>query len=88
MELLDQISKYIKLDALTEDFFRNETQTKTYAKGELLQDKELLIAGLKITGQILYYADINMRDDEDVVLEAVRNKPVIIKYASLRLRKN
>ncbi len=39
MELLDQISKYIKLDALTEDFFRNETQTKTYAKGELLSQQ-------------------------------------------------
>ena len=39
LELLDQISKYIKLDALTEDFFRNETQTKTYAKGELLSQQ-------------------------------------------------
>lgn len=29
-----------------------------------------------------------MRDDEDVVLEAVKSKPIIIKYASLRLREN
>ena len=29
-----------------------------------------------------------MRDDEEVVLEAVKNKPIIIKYASLRLREN
>ncbi len=36
MKLLEQISKYIKLDALTEDFFRNETQTKIFPKGELL----------------------------------------------------
>ena len=53
-----------------------------------MQDKELLIAGLKVSGQILYYAEANMRDDEDVVLEAVKNKPIIIKYASLRLREN
>lgn len=36
MKLLDQISKYIKIDALTEDFFYNETQTETFAKGEML----------------------------------------------------
>ena len=36
MKLLDQISKYIQLDPITEDFFRTETQTKTFAKGELL----------------------------------------------------
>lgn len=36
MKLLEQISKYIKLDPITEDFFRNETQTKTFPKGELL----------------------------------------------------
>ena len=36
VKLLEQISKYIKLDSLTEDFFHTETQTKTFAKGELL----------------------------------------------------
>ena len=36
MKLLEQISKYIKLDTLTEDFFRTETQTKTFPKGEVL----------------------------------------------------
>lgn len=36
MKLLEQISKYIKLDALTEEFFRNETQTLTFPKGEIL----------------------------------------------------
>lgn len=29
-----------------------------------------------------------MRDDEDVVLEAICSKPIIIKYASKRLRAN
>ena len=29
-----------------------------------------------------------MRDDKDVVLEAVRNKGIIIKYASMRLRED
>ncbi|MBB5332382.1 Crp/Fnr family transcriptional regulator [Chryseobacterium koreense] len=39
MKLLDQISKYIKPDALTEDFFRYQTQTQTFAKGELLSQQ-------------------------------------------------
>lgn len=39
MKLVDQISKYIKPDALTEDFFRNQTQTQTFAKGELLSQQ-------------------------------------------------
>ena len=37
-------------------------------------------------GQILYYASKELRDDEDVVLEAVTNKGLILKYASKRLR--
>ncbi|MGV8914418.1 MAG: Crp/Fnr family transcriptional regulator [Kaistella sp.] len=36
MNLLDQISKYIKTDADTEHFFRTETETKTFEKGEIL----------------------------------------------------
>ena len=36
MKLLDQISKYIKIDSETEDFFWKETQTKTVAKGAML----------------------------------------------------
>ena len=36
MKLLEQISKHIKLDPVTEDFFRTETQTQTFPKGELL----------------------------------------------------
>jgi len=36
VKLLDQISKYIKVDAVTEEFFHTETQSKTFAKGELL----------------------------------------------------
>lgn len=39
LKLVDQISKYIKPDALTEDFFRNQTQTQTFAKGELLSQQ-------------------------------------------------
>ena len=51
--------------------------------GKLL---ELLISGLKITGQILYYATMEMRDDKEVVKLAVENKPIILKYASNRLK--
>ena len=29
-----------------------------------------------------------MRDDKEVVLEAVKNKPIIVKYASNRLRED
>ena len=36
MKLLEQLSKYIKTDSETENFFRNETETKVFAKGELL----------------------------------------------------
>lgn len=36
VKLLDQISKYIQLDPITEEFFHTETQTKTFAKGEPL----------------------------------------------------
>ena len=36
MKLLDQISKYIKLDSITEEFFHTETQTTTFQKGDLL----------------------------------------------------
>ena len=47
-----------------------------------------MLAGLKITGQILYFAAQDMRDDKEVVMEAVTNKPIIIKYASGRLRED
>ena len=46
------------------------------------------MSGLKVTGQILYYAAPDMRDDKEVVEEAVKNKPIIIKYASGRLRED
>ena len=36
MKLLEQLSKYIKTDSETENFFRNETETKVFAKGEML----------------------------------------------------
>ena len=45
-----------------------------------------MLAGLKCTGQILYFATEQMRDDKEVVLEAVKNKGIIIKYASYRLK--
>lgn len=44
------------------------------------------MAGLKQTGQILYFALPEMRDDKEVVLEAVKNKGIIVKYASSRLK--
>ena len=53
--------------------------TYCYARGNLLKDKELLMSGLKITGQILYYSIPVMRDDKEVVKLAVENKPIIIK---------
>ncbi len=46
------------------------------------------MAGLKQTGQILYFATKEMRDDKEVVLEAVKNKGIIVKYASSRLKKD
>lgn len=60
--------------------------TYCYVPEELLGDKELLMAGLKCTGQILYFATPEMRDDKEVVLEAVKNKGIILKYASARLK--
>lgn len=39
MKLLDQISKYIQIDSETALFFQTETQTKTFAKGELLSQQ-------------------------------------------------
>ncbi|MFC6266873.1 Crp/Fnr family transcriptional regulator [Frigoriflavimonas asaccharolytica] len=39
MKLLEKISKYSIIDEVTEDFFRNETQTKTFQKGELLSQQ-------------------------------------------------
>lgn len=46
----------------------------------------MLIAGLKKSGQILYFASQEMRDDKDVVLQAIDDKPIIVKYASKCLR--
>ena len=46
------------------------------------------MAGLKISGQILYFAAQDMRDDKEIVMQAVKNKPIIIKYASNRLRED
>ena len=37
-------------------------------------------------GQILYFASKELRDDKEVILKAIDNKPIIIKYASLNLR--
>mgnify|MGYP001625445911 FL=1 len=34
---------------------------------------------------MLYYANKELRDDKEVVLEAVKNKGIIVKYASERL---
>ena len=44
------------------------------------------MAGLAVSGQILYFASKNMRDDKEVVMKAIENKPIIVKYASKRLR--
>jgi len=63
--------------------------TPPYDNGDLwLNDKELLMAGLKKTGQILYFASPEMRDDKEVVMLAATNKPIIIKFASGRLRED
>ena len=48
----------------------------------------MILAGVKVDGQILYYASKELRDDKDVVLEAVRNKGLILKYASHRMRRD
>lgn len=36
MKLLDQISKYIKIDEETKNFYLTETKTQTFSKGEIL----------------------------------------------------
>ena len=62
--------------------------TACYASEKLRGDKELMLAGLKIEGQILYYSSKELRDDKETVLQAVTNKGLILKYASNRLRKD
>lgn len=47
-----------------------------------------MLAGARITGQILYYASKSLRDDKDMVLTAVSTKGIILKYASKRLRQD
>lgn len=39
MKLLEQISKYIKIDAETSLFFETQTQSKTFKKGEILSQQ-------------------------------------------------
>lgn len=57
-----------------------------YASDNLHADKELMLKGVELDGQLLYYASKGIRDDKDVVLVAVKNKWRILKYASKRLR--
>ena len=40
MTLLDQITKYIKIDDETENFIRTQTYTKTFPKGEMLSRQD------------------------------------------------
>ncbi len=61
--------------------------TACYASEKLRANKEIMLSGLKIDGQILYYVS-KIRDDKEAVLAAVTNKGLILKYASNRLRQD
>lgn len=62
--------------------------TACYASEKLRANKEIMLSGLKIDGQILYYVSKELRDDKEAVLAAVTNKGLILKYASNRLRQD
>lgn len=57
-----------------------------YASDSLHADKELMLKGVQVDGQLLYYASKELRDDKEVVLAAVKNKWRILKYASENMR--
>lgn len=59
-----------------------------YASDTLHADKELMLKGVQLDGQLLYYASKELRDDKEVVLAAVKNKWRILKYASKEMRSN
>ena len=64
---------------------KGEVKEITLSSDGVKADKEVILEGCKIDGQVLYYASKELRDDKEVVLEAVKNKGIIVKYASERL---
>ncbi len=62
------------------------TWVVAYANDTLHADKELMLKGVQVDGQLLYYASKELRNDKAVVLSAVKNKWRILKYASKELR--
>ena len=62
------------------------TWVVAYASERLHADKELMLKGVSLDGQLLYYASKELRDDKEVVINAVKNKWRILKYASKDMR--
>lgn len=62
------------------------TWVVAYASDRLHADRELMLKGVSLDGQLLYYASEELRDDKEVVINAVKNKWRIIKYASKNMR--
>lgn len=62
------------------------TWVLAYASEKLHADRELMLKGVSLDGQLLYYASKELRDDKEVVMNAVKNKWRILKYASKNMR--
>ncbi len=75
-------NKEFMMKALDEGF----AWVVAYASDTLHADKELILKGVQLDGQLLYYASKELRNDKEVVLAAVKNKWRILKYASKELR--
>ena len=81
METLDEIKEKIKSST------DNEYILESLKANEKLQgDREVMLAAVKVDGQALYYGSKSIRND--IVLEAVKKKGLILKYASYELRED
>ena len=59
-----------------------------YVPYESKEDRELVLAAVRIDGCILEYASEQMQNDREVVLAAVRQNGMALKYADPQLRNN
>ena len=82
METLDEIKEKIKSST------DNEYILESLKTNEKLQDdREVMLAAVKVDGQALYYGSKSIRNDKEIVLEAVKKKRVNIKICKLRIKK-
>ena len=80
METLDEIKEKIKSST------DNEYILESLKANEKLQDdREVMLAAVKVDGQALYYGSKSIRNDKEIVLEAVKKKGLILKYASYEI---